>query len=210
MSGDGLSPRAFYTERVPAQWNRTLTEQEAAAFADGAAEKVLAGMRGVDATLRVDVEGEGGGVFFLNVRAGTMTAEDAPAGAPIMTVLQDRRAFERIASEAGDSALGLLGGLSGLAGDFKLTQSRIDNLGAISGCLAFEVTGDDGFAFRVHFGGGPLPAAPDTTIKVGPEVYADLREGRLDPQNAFMSGQLDVSGDLQIAMQLALAALSPE
>jgi hypothetical protein len=139
-----------------------------------------------------------------------MAAEDAPASAPLMTVIQDRRAFERISSEAGDSALGLLGGLSGFTGDFKLTRSRLDNLAGVSGCLGFEVTGDDGFAFRVHFGSEPVPDAPDTEIKVSPEIYADLREGRLDPQNAFMSGQLDVSGDLQIAMALALAALSPE
>jgi hypothetical protein len=205
-----LSPRAFYRERVPTQWNRTLAEQEAAAEGDEAAGRVLEGMRGVDVTLRIEVEGDDGGTFFLNVRRGAMSCDDAPADAPLLTVLQDQRAFESIAAEAGDSALGLLGGLSGLAGDFKLTRSRLDNLRGVSGCLAFEVTGDEGFAFRVHFGGDPVPDAPDTEIRVGPDVYAELREGRLDPQNAFMSGQLDVSGDLQIAMQLALAALSPE
>ena len=210
MSGADLSPEAFYGGTVPDQWNRTLAEQEAAAAGDEAARQVLEGMRGVDATVRIEVAGEGGGTFFLNVAAGAMTTDAAAARAPLLTVLQDRRAFERIASEAGDSALGLLGGLSGFAGDFKLTRSRLDNLAGISGCLGFEVTGDEGFAFRVHFGAEPVPDTPDTAIRVSPEVYADLREGRLDPQNGFMSGQLDVSGDLQIAMQLALAALSPE
>jgi len=210
MTASDLSPAAFYGARVPEQWNRTLAEQEAAAAGDEAAGRVLEGMRGVEATLRVDVAGEGGGTFFLNVRRGAMAAEDAPATTPILTVVQDRRAFERIAGEAGDSALGLLGGLSGFTGDFKLTKSRLDALAGVSGCLGFEVTGDDGFAFRVHFGATPVPDAPDTEIKVTPETYADLREGRLDPQNAFMSGQLDVTGDLQIAMSLALAALSPE
>jgi len=210
MSAVELSPQAFYTERVPAQWNRTLADQEAAAAGDEVAAKVLEGMRGVDVTVRVDVESDDGGTFFLNVREGVMAAEDVAAGSPLLTVIQDRRAFATIAGEAGDSALGLLGGLSGFTGDFKLTKSRVENLAGVSGCLGFEVTGDDGFQFRVHFGGGPVPDAPDTEIKVGAEIYADLREGRLDPQNAFMSGQLDVSGDLQIAMTLALAALSPE
>jgi len=207
MSEGGPTPRAFYTEHMPAQWNRTLADQESAAAGDEAARKVLDGMRAVDATVRVEVEGE---AFFLNVRRGAMRAEDAPAGPTLLTVIQDRRAFERVAAEAGDSALGLLGGLSGFTGDFKLTRSRLDNLVGIAGCLAFEVTGDEGFAFRVHFGDGPVPEAANTAIRVAPEVYADLRAGRLDPQNAFMNGQLDVSGDLQLAMQLALAALSPE
>ena len=210
MSAAEPSPRAFYTERVPAQWNQTLADQETAAAGDEAAGKVLEGMRDVDVTVRVDVECHDGGTFFLNVRRGVMAAEDTAAGTPFMTLIQDRRAFEKIASEAGDSALGLLGGLSGLAGDFKLTKSRLENLAGVSGCLAFVVTGSDGFSFRIHFGDDPVPEAPDTEIKVGAEIYADLREGRLDPQNAFMSGQLDVSGDLQIAMILALAALSPE
>jgi putative sterol carrier protein len=55
-----------------------------------------------------------------------------------------------------------------------------------------------------------VPETPHTQIRVSPEVYEELREGRLDAQNAFMGGKLEVTGDLQIAMQLALAALSPE
>jgi len=207
---DAVSPRVFYTEHVPAQWNRTLVEQQAAAAGEPAARRLLDDMRDVDATVRIDVAGDDGGTFFLNVRRGAMSAEEAPAGVPLLTVLQDRRAFERIASEAGDSALGLLGGLSGFTGEFKLTKSRLENLRGISGCLGFEVTWADGFAFRVQFGGDSPSAEPDTEIRVGPELYADLRAGRIDPQSAFMNGQLDVSGDLQIAMQLALAALSPE
>jgi hypothetical protein len=210
MSSHGLSPRAFYTKTVPTQWNDTLASQATAAIDDEAARRLLDDMRAVSLTVRVDVEGTDGGTFFLNVLEGTMASEEAPAATPLLTVLQDRRAFERIAAEAGDSALGLLGGLSGLAGDFKLTRSRLDNLRGISGCLAFEVTGEEGFGFRIHFGSEPVPSSPDAAIRVGAEVYRDLRAGRLDPQNAFMSGQLDVSGDLQMAMQLALAALSPE
>lgn len=203
-------PKTFYTRTVPRQWNETLARQEAAAEADDAERRVLEGMRGVSTTVRVEVAGEDGGTFFLNVREGAMEPGDEAREPLLLTVLQDERAFQRVAAEAGESALGLLGGLSGFAGDFKLTRSRLENLRAIGGCLALEVTGDDGFCFRVHFGDAPVPATPDTEIRIGPEVYADLREGRLDPQNAFMSGQLDVSGDLQIAMQLALAALSPE
>jgi putative sterol carrier protein len=45
---------------------------------------------------------------------------------------------------------------------------------------------------------------------VAPDVYADLRAGRLDAQNAFLSGKLELEGDVQLAMQLALAALSPD
>jgi hypothetical protein len=210
MSGGGEqrpTPDRFYGERIPAQFNRALEEQ-AASGEDG--QRVYEAMRAVDATIRVDVEGEGGGTFFLNIRAGEMNAEPSAAHPPFLTLLQDQRAFERLAREAGDSALALLGGLSGLAGEMRLTRSRIENFSEVDGLVSFEVTGDEGFVLRTHFGDGPVPAEPKTTIKVDETAYRDLRSGALDAQAAFMNQQILVEGDMQAAMQLALAAIAPD
>jgi hypothetical protein len=207
MSPDAESPRRFYAERLPEQFNRALREQERRVEA---AQRTLDGMRAVTATIRIEVRGEGGGTFFLNVASGVMTAAEEPARPPFLAVIQDRAAFEKLAREAGDSALGMLGGLSGLAAEMKLTQARIDNLAGVRGCLRFEVTGAEGFALLTNFGDGPVPDEPTTTIRVDPETYAALRSGQLDPQQAFMSGKIQVEGDMQLAMQLALAALSPD
>jgi hypothetical protein len=200
-------PRRFFTERLPEQFNRALREQERLAEA---ARRRLEGMRAVDATIRVEVRGPGGGTFFLNVEQGLMSAGDAPARPPFLTLVQDRPAFERLAAAAGDSALGFLGGLAGLAGEMRLTRARLELLAGVTGSLRFEVTGPEGFALLTHFGAGPLAEPPSATIRVAPEVYARLRAGELDPQRAFLGGQLQVEGDLQLAMQLALAALSPD
>jgi putative sterol carrier protein len=207
MSDGPADPRRFFTQKMPQDWNRALVEQERA-VAD--AQRVLDGMRAVDATLRVEVHGEGGGTFFLNIAAGRMEAADAPTHPPFMTLVQDRASFQRLAEEAGDSAMGMLGGLSGLAGGMKLTRGRLDNLDAVKGSLLFEVTGVRGFRVLTHFGPGVRPEQPDTTLSVDPDAYRDLRNGLLDPQNAFMSGRIKVAGNMQLAMQLALAALSPD
>lgn len=201
------TPHTFYGERIPAQFNRALEHQEALG---DAGRRVYRAMRDVDATIRVVVEGEGGGTFFLNICAGRMSAGMGASHPPFLTVIQDRRAFERLASEAGDSALALLGGLSGLAGEMKLTRARIQNLGDVNALVRFAVTGDDGFELRTHFGAEPVPPEPKTTITVDGQAYRDLRSGALDPQSAFMSEQIRIEGDMQTAMQLALAAIAPD
>ncbi len=207
MSDERPSPTSYFTEQLPTQFDRALREQKAAVET---AQRVLDGMRGVTTTLVVRVTGEGGGTFHLNVDAGHLTPGDAPAHPVLLTLQQDRADFDRLIADAGDSALGFLGGLTGLAGEMKLTRMRIETLAGVAGTLLFAVRGDDGFSLLTHFGEGEPNDPPDTAIHVDPAVYAELRAGRLDAQNAFMGGQLEVEGDMQLAMQVALAAMAPD
>jgi hypothetical protein len=204
---DRPTPESFYGERIPRQFNRALEQKRSLG---DAGRRVYDAMRAVDATIRVDVEGPGGATFFLNIRAGRMSAEASAAQPPFLTLIQDRRAFDRLSAEAGDSALGLLGGLSGIAGEMVLTRARVENLRAVDGLVRFEVTGEDGFAVATHFGSGPLPVEPKTRISMDGDAYRELRSGSLEPQVAFMSHQIRVEGDMQAAMQLALAAVAPD
>ncbi len=207
MSEELPDPKTFYFESVPAQFNATLREQERLVETAG---RVLEGMRNVSTTIAVIVSGDGGGTFFLNIEKGEMTASDNAAQQPFLTMIQDRSSFERLTKEAGGSALGLLGGLAGMAGEMKLTRGRLDNLGGVKGSVLFELTGEHGFTLTTHFGPDPVPDEPNATIRVEGEAYQALRSGELDPQSAFLGGKIQVEGDMQMAMQLALAALSPE
>lgn len=207
MTGAAPDPRVFYCERIPAQFNRALDAQAALGEAG---RRIYDGMRAVTATIRVDVEGTGGGTFYLNIREGRMRADASAAHAPFLTLIQDREAYERVAGEAGDSAMALLGGLSGLAKEMKLTRARVDALAGLEGLVLFEVTGEGGFALRTHFGPSPVPDAPMTTIRVDVQAYRELRAGTLDPQTAFMTQQIAIEGDMRVAMQLALAAIAPD
>jgi putative sterol carrier protein len=205
MSAD---PQDFYGRRVPAQWNKTLSSQEGAAAAgDEAAGRALEGMKAVDATIRVQVAGDD---FHLNVAGGRMTAGDAPSQAPFMTLAHDLLAFEVLEQESGDSVLGFLGGLAGLEEEMKLTAGRMKNLAGLEGTLRFALTGENGFALLIHFGDGPVASEPKCTLSVEREAYEKLRSGTLNPQEAFMNQQIQVEGDMQMAMQLALAAMTPD
>jgi hypothetical protein len=207
MAGDVPEPKTYFRELLPTQFERALRAQERAVEA---AQRVLDGMRAVRATIAVLVRGADGGPFFLNVDGGRLTPGDAAAHPVVLTLEQDRADYERLIRDAGDSALGFLGGLSGLAGEMKLTKARLDVLAGVSGTLHFQVKGPDGFSILTHFGPGARKEKPDTEIRVDPEVYAELRAGRLDAQNAFMGGRIEIEGDMQLAMQVALAAMAPD
>ncbi len=200
-------PKAFYTEQLPAQWNRALREQ---ARLVETASRVLDGMRAANATLRIEVLGAGGGSFFLNVADGALTPGDSASHTPFLTLVQESADFERLVAEAGDSALGFLGGLSGLAGEMKLTKERIDALAAAPGTFRFSLVGEGGFDLVAHFGAGEPEAEPSTTITVEMAAYQQLKSGELNPPDAFLGGQIQVDGDMQAAMQLALTMMAPD
>jgi hypothetical protein len=199
--------RKFFVETLPAQWNALLAEQERAVRA---AQRVLDGMRAVDATIRAEVRGEGGAGFFLNIAAGRLSPGESPAHPPFLTLVLEGASVEAFLGEVGGSALGFLGALSGLAQEMKLTKARIELLAGVQGTVRFEVRGAGGFHLLTHFGPGAPAEQPHTSIAVDRGAYADLRAGRLNPQDAFLTGQIQVEGDLQLAMQLALAVVAPD
>jgi hypothetical protein len=200
-------PRRFYTETIPAQFNAALEQQERESE-EG--RRRHADMQAVSATICAEVLGAGGGRFYLNIENGRMRADPRAVHPPFLTLRQERSSFDRLAADAGDSMLALLGGLSGLAGEMRLTRTRIENLSAVRGLVRFEVAGPRGFALLTHFGPDPVPELPAASILVDEAVYADLRGGRLDPTQAFLDGKIRVEGDVQLTLQLALAALAPD
>lgn len=206
-------PQGFFGERLPAQMNRQLAEQQEVA---SAAQRTLEGMRGVDATLRFDVRGAGGGTWYLNFTEGRAASSATAAHRPFLSIVLDREHFEPLFREAGDNVLGFLGGVSGMGAPIQLTRFRVEQIGSVTGVLSFELTGEGGFRLVAFLGGDP-PAetngaapAPDTEIRVDAEAYRELRSGALQPQDAFLAGQIQVEGNMQLAMQLALAVLSPD
>jgi putative sterol carrier protein len=204
---DAPDPRTFYTVRIPAQFNRALEEQRKT---DESGNRVYEGMRAVAATIRVQVEGEGGGTFYLNIDEGSMASGNESRHPPFLTLLLSLEAFESIAREADDSAMALFGGLTRLIGEIRLTKHRIQSLSDVNGLIRLEVIGPLGFALSARFGGGAIPDEPDTRIHLEETVYRDLQSGKLDPQTAFMKHQIVVEGNMRIAMKVAMATIASD
>lgn len=202
---------AFYRERVPAQFNRALACQREAARSEPKAARLLEEMEAVRTSIIVQVD-DGAAMHrhVFEIDRGVMRHVDAPDRPPFLVLGHTLEDFPNLRRECGDSLLGFLGGLAGLGDEMRLTSQRVRSLRDLAGSLVFERVGPGGFALFAHFGVEAPSPAPRATIRLDQETYRALRTGELDPQDAFLGGQVEIIGDEGMAIGLALAAIAPE
>jgi hypothetical protein len=199
-----ISPATFFKEKVAPQFSRRIEDlrRQIMTLEQQIQERLTA-----QGTVRVVVEGDGGGAWYLNVNKGEMTVTAEPAFPPVMTVYQPRGYFDWAVSMAADA--GLFGpGARHTQGE--LTKSRLERLKMLKGMLQFTFTHlpDGGEqSFWIHFGDGERPAAAQTVLSMKAEDAQKLARGELNPQMAFMSGVIKVTGDMALAMQFGAAML---
>ncbi len=203
--------RVFYQERVPGQFNRTLEKQRAAAGSGPSEARMLEEMEAVRTSITVQVDsGDSLHRHFFDIDRGHMRCVDQPARAPFLILGHALEDFPSIRRECGDSLLGFLGGLAGLGDEMRLTSQRVRSLRELGGSLVFERVGEGGFKLFASFGIESPTSEPRTTIRLDESIYARLRSGELDPQDAFLDGRIEVEGEIEMAIGLALAALSED
>jgi putative sterol carrier protein len=85
---------------------------------------------------------------------------------------------------------------------------RAERAGDLQAIYAFELTGDDGGSWTVRVGDGALSveqglaADADVTVTASAADWMAIVEGRMDPQLAYLTKKLRVSGNLQLALRL--------
>jgi putative sterol carrier protein len=199
-----ITPEAFFTEKVAPQFRRRIDEmqRQIMTLQQQIQERLTA-----QGSVRIVVEGDGGGTWHLNVKNGEMTVSAEPAFPPVMTVYQSRAYFDWAASLAAESGLF---GPSSRNNQNELTKSRIERLQKIKGLLQFSFTNlPDGSeqSFSIHLGDGERPATPQTTLSMKAEDAQKIARGELNPQMAFMNGTIKITGDMALAMQFGAAMM---
>ncbi|MEE3326806.1 MAG: SCP2 sterol-binding domain-containing protein [Myxococcota bacterium] len=203
----------FYAKRVPDHWNLSLEKQaESAGQGEEGAQRLLDDMTGVQATIDIIVESDASDVpvhYHLNIEAGRMCAGKDRHREPFLTLCHDYESFQVLEHESGDSILGFLGALAGQKDDLQLTPGRIQNLNGINGTLSFQLTGEKPMALEARFGGAGNGEETRCLVRLSRETYQDLKTGVIAPQDVFLNGLVEIEGDMQMAMQIALAAVAP-
>jgi hypothetical protein len=199
-----LSPETFFKEKVAPQFSRRIEDlrRQIMTLEQQVQERLTA-----QGTVRIVVEGDGGGAWYLNINKGEMTVTMEPAFPPVMTVYQPRGYFDWAVSMTSDA--GLFGpGARSTQGE--LTRSRLERLKMLKGLLQFTFTHlpDGGeHSFWIYFGDGERPAVAQTVLSIKAEDAQRLARGELNPQVAFMSGIIKVTGDMALAMQFGAAMM---
>jgi hypothetical protein len=202
---------AFYRERVPAQFNATLARQIERAENDPEAKRLLEAMRAVRTAIRIEVlDGDEPHVHRLEIDDGVMRSVEVADRIPFFVLRHALDQFPNLSRQCGASVLGFLGSMTGLGEDMKLTSRRVRSLRELKGSLLFEVGGNEGFSLTAWFGVDASDYAPDASIRLRPEIFAALKAGELDAQDAFFDEEIDVEGDMEIAIGVALAALAAD
>ena len=190
--------RAFYLERIPSQFERARAEAgDRATSVDASLAIVLRDPQAPQQEL------------VLEIAAGHMRAVETSSAPRLLTLVHDAGAFAVIERESGDSILGFVAGMAGVTGELALTRTRVARLREIDGSIGFERTGERPFSLVVHFGDGAPGDRPDCRLRMTAETHERLRSGALDPQDAFLTEEVQVEGDMQKALQLAYAVLEP-
>ncbi len=84
-------------------------------------------------------------------------------------------------------------------------KAKVKDINAV---IQVVLTGDGGGEYYMELAGGDFKTSkgkadsPNMTITQAVEDWREINAGRLNPQMAFMSGKIKVSGDMSLAMKL--------
>ena len=199
-----MTPETFFQEKIAPQYRRRLEELQRQLIT---VQQQIQERQTAQGTVRIVVEGEDGGTWYLNVKNGEMIVGAEAALPPVMSVYQSRAYFDWAASMA--TASGVFGpSANNTQGD--LTKSRIERLQRLSGMIQFTFTDlpdNSEQSFCIHLGSGERPAAAQTVLTMKAEDAQKMARGELNPQVAFMNGTIKITGDMALAMQFGAAMM---
>jgi hypothetical protein len=205
---EDITPQRFYEDLVPR------------AFRQGRerAAEMMPTLQQLRASLRAEVQGDGGGVWTLTLSEGELQVRPEAIPDPLVTLVQTREDWQVSVTK------GLGGVLTRLSGSVApaqpaatpgmprpgLTPQKIDRLKLLRGVMNFDLVGFDGdrtIRLKIILNSAVEGKDPTSLLTMTASDYRDVAEGRVLPQQAFLQGKLRITGDPAFALQLLTTVL---
>jgi len=171
-------------------------------------------MQSASAKLGVTLRGDGGGEWLFHIHEGSLDVTPGKTAGASMTLVQSVTDWRGALWEGRGGAIGR-GAMAifrpGEAPEAAAANAPgapslavFDQLGALSGMIQMVVSGGEGgdWSIGMKLGAGEIPANPTTTVTISAEDAEAMEKGTLDPMTAFMSGKIQVAGDMTLMMQM--------
>ena len=173
------------------------------------------GSEALDVRLGVQLEGTEGGEWVVRMAGGEITIAAGPREETAFTFVQSVDDWRGALWEGRGSAIGSAAArffrpgedpAPGLAPGIGAapTPAALVELAKLDGLIRLVVAGGEGGDWAVGFrlGPGPVPEEPTCTVTIQADDADALARGELDAMQAFMGGQLAVTGDMTLMLQM--------
>ncbi|MCC7076654.1 MAG: SCP2 sterol-binding domain-containing protein [Acidimicrobiia bacterium] len=178
------SAHEYFTQVIPAQFKETIAGHE-----DG------------PGSICFDLVGEG--QWSLTVKGGEIDVTDGRHDDTIVEITFDGSNWKEAVKRMQEGGAGPMSG-DGL-GNMLGNPAVASTLKAAQGTLKLVTTTDSGDEWvAITFGGAEANLdQPRATLTMSREVAEKMSKGEANPQELFMSGQIQIAGDMMMLMQLA-------
>lgn len=191
----GTSPQDFFERFVPEAFQANPLPDEA---------------KQIEVTLGVKLDGDGGGEWRYELKNGALAVSRGATDDVAFTLVQSVADWRGALWEGRGGAFGRQSqamfqpGGGAAAGPGAMAPSALQQLQMLRGLIRMVVTGGPGGDWSVGFklGPGPIPDPPTTTVTIASADADAMERGELDPMQAFMSGKIQIAGDMTLLMQM--------
>lgn len=152
-----------------------------------------------EATLQYRVTGDGGGEWTVSIAGGKMTVSPGSASALLTITLSAQDLLDALNSRNG--------AVPALVVPPQRRSGSSGAVRALRGTMALSLTRAEADPFKLEmcFNGAATPRT-EMTISIADQVA--IQEGRMNGQEAFMTGKMRVQGDMGFLMQVGMATAS--
>ena len=184
-----------------------------------AAAPVPEASKSVEVKLGVRLDGANGGEWVFHMDHGILKVAPGSAEPCAFTLIQSVDDWRGSLWEGRGGAFGKQAAAmfqpgaqpegQGAGSRPPMNPQAVERLGALKGMIRMIVGGGPGGDWRVDFklGAGPVPAEPTTTVNIAHADADAMGRGELDPMQAFMSGKIQIAGDMALMMQMQAATM---